>query len=50
MMFFAFISNVAYALVGALLRDWLAAGTRLLWFNRLMALILVATAMWMWTV
>ncbi len=47
MMFFAFASNLAYAAVGALLRDWLARGARLLWFNRLMALVLVATAVWM---
>jgi threonine/homoserine/homoserine lactone efflux protein len=47
LMFFAFISNLAYAVVGALLRDWLAQGARLLWFNRAMALVLVATAAWM---
>jgi threonine/homoserine/homoserine lactone efflux protein len=33
--------------VGALLRGWLAHGRRLLWFNRLMALLLVLTAAWM---
>ena len=32
---------------GALLRGWLAHGRRLLWFNRVMALALVATAAWM---
>ena len=51
MLFYAFISNLAYALVGSLLRDWLAgpagSGRRLLVFNRLMALVLVATALWM---
>jgi threonine/homoserine/homoserine lactone efflux protein len=50
MMFFAFSSNLAYAAVGALLRDWLARGARLLWFNRVMALVLIATAVWMATV
>lgn len=50
MMFFAFVSNVVYAAAGALLRDWLAHGTRLLWFNRAMALVLAGTAAWMATV
>ncbi len=50
MMFFAFVSNLVYATTGALLRDWLARGARLLWFNRVMALVLVATAAWMATV
>jgi threonine/homoserine/homoserine lactone efflux protein len=50
MMFFAFASNLAYAAMGALLRDWLSRGARLLWFNRMMALVLVATAAWMATV
>ncbi len=47
MMAFGLVSNLAYALVGSLLRDWLAQGGRLLWFNRGMAAILVATAAWM---
>ena len=48
---FGLVSNLSYALVGALLRDWLARGRRLLWFNRMMALALVATAGWMaWSV
>ena len=47
MVFFAFSSNLTYAAVGALLRQWLAQGQRLLWFNRAMALVLVATAAWM---
>ena len=47
MVFFAFSSNLTYAAVGALLRQWLAQGRRLLWFNRAMALVLVATAAWM---
>ena len=52
---FAFVSNLSYALVGSLLRHWLAgpvvngqpSGARLLVFNRLMALALVLTAAWM---
>jgi len=44
---FGFASNFTYALVGALLRGWLAQGRRLLWFNRALALALVATAGWM---
>ncbi|MBY0455544.1 MAG: LysE family translocator [Burkholderiaceae bacterium] len=44
---FAFASNLTYAAAGALLRRWLAQGGRLLWFNRAMALVLVATAVWM---
>ena len=51
MLFYAFASNLTYAMVGSLLRDWLAgpngSGRRLLWFNRVMALVLVATAVWM---
>lgn len=52
---FAFVSNLSYALVGSLLRHWLAGpvvhgqptGARLLVFNRGMALALVLTAAWM---
>ena len=47
---FAFTSNFAYALMGSLLRGWLAQGRRLLWFNRVLALVLVGTAGWMVTV
>ena len=47
---FAFTSNFTYALVGSLLRQWLAQGRRLLWFNRALALVLVATALWMLSV
>ena len=47
MMVFAFASNLLYASAGAVLRNWLAHGTRLLWFNRSMALMLVLTAAWM---
>lgn len=46
MLAFAFFSNFAYALLGALLRGWLAQGTRLLWFNRGMSTVLVLTAAW----
>jgi len=50
MLFFGFASNFTYALIGALLRRWLARGRRLLWFNRAMAAALAATAAWMaWT-
>ncbi|RYF58216.1 MAG: LysE family translocator, partial [Comamonadaceae bacterium] len=38
---FAFSSNFTYALVGSLLRGWLAQGRRLLWFNRVLALVLL---------
>jgi threonine/homoserine/homoserine lactone efflux protein len=51
---FALASNLSYALVGTLLRQWLAdpahGGRRLRWFNRGMAAVLVATALWMATV
>lgn len=50
MMLFAFTSNFVYALVGSLLRQWLSQGTRLLWFNRTLALVLVVTALWMLTI
>lgn len=49
MLVFAFASNLAYAATGALLRQWLAQGRRLLWFNRAMAGVLTATAAWMTT-
>jgi threonine/homoserine/homoserine lactone efflux protein len=48
---FGFASNLAYALVGSMLREWLDGpahqGLRRGWFNRGMAVILVATAAWM---
>jgi threonine/homoserine/homoserine lactone efflux protein len=48
---FALASNLSYALVGTLLRQWLAdaehGGRRLRWFNRSMSVVLVATAAWM---
>lgn len=46
MLLFAFSSNFAYAMMGSMLRHWLAQGQRLLAFNRLMALVLTATAAW----
>ena len=53
MLAFGFFSNLAYALVGALLRGWLSgpqqSGRRLRWFNRAMAGVLVLTAAWMGT-
>ncbi len=50
MVFYAFTSNFTYALVGSMLRGWLAQGRRLLWFNRVLGLVLVLTAAWMLTV
>ncbi len=55
MIFYAFTSNLTYALIGSVLRGWLAgpmvhgqpSGQRLRWFNRGMALALVLTALWM---
>jgi len=49
MLGFALASNLTYALVGSLLRQWLAHGQRLQWFNRVMAALLVTTAAWMVT-
>jgi threonine/homoserine/homoserine lactone efflux protein len=49
MLSLAFFSNLAYALMGALLRQWLAIGARLLWFNRGMAVVLLLTAAWLAT-
>ena len=50
MMAFAFCSNLSYAWVGSLLRQWLAgpdgSGLRLLRFNRLMAAVLTLTGLW----
>lgn len=52
---FGLASNLTYALMGALLRDWLSgplengvpSGRRLRRFNRAMALALLGTAVWM---
>jgi threonine/homoserine/homoserine lactone efflux protein len=50
MVFFAFTSNLTYAVMGSLLRQWLSQGQRLVWFNRSLSAVLVATALWMLTV
>ena len=47
MVVFALTSNASYALAGSLLGRWLAVGRRLLGFNRTMAALLLATALWM---
>jgi len=46
---YAFASNLTYAAMGSLLREWLQVGNRLVWFNRFMALVLAVTAAWMAT-
>lgn len=50
MVVFAFTSNFTYALIGSSLRQILAHGNRLLWFNRAMAFVLLITALWMLSV
>jgi threonine/homoserine/homoserine lactone efflux protein len=47
MMGFGLVSNLTYAAMGSLLRQWLAQGIRLVVFNRCMAVALVFTAIWM---
>jgi threonine/homoserine/homoserine lactone efflux protein len=47
MMAYGLLSNFSYALVGSALRGWLAVGQRLVVFNRVLALVLLATAVWM---
>ncbi|MBU3722726.1 MAG: LysE family translocator [Limnohabitans sp.] len=47
MMGFGLVSNLTYAVMGSLLRQWLAQGIRLLAFNRCMAAALIFTAIWM---
>ena len=57
MLAFGFFSNLLYAAMGSLLRDWLSGpvvagmptAQRLRWFNRAMAGVLVATSAWMAT-
>ena len=53
LLMFGLASNLTYALIGTLLRRWLAdaehGGRRLRWFNRSMAAVLVLTAVWMST-
>ena len=50
MLLFGFFSNLAYATMGSLLRTWLTREQRLIWFNRIMATVLVVTAAWMATI
>jgi threonine/homoserine/homoserine lactone efflux protein len=54
MLLYALASNLSYALVGSLLREWLSGpdhtAKRLRIFNRAMALVLALTAAWMTTV
>lgn len=47
LMAYGLVSNLSYALLGAALRGWLAQGARLLWLNRVLALVLLVTALWM---
>jgi threonine/homoserine/homoserine lactone efflux protein len=47
MMAYGLASNFTYALLGSALRGWLSQGARLQWFNRSLAGVLVATAVWM---
>ncbi len=47
MMAYGLASNFTYAVLGSSLRGWLSVGTRLAWFNRALAAVLVATAAWM---
>lgn len=50
-MFFGLTSNLTYAWIGASLRQWLRGpnntAQRLQWFNRIMALALLGTVVWM---
>jgi threonine/homoserine/homoserine lactone efflux protein len=45
--FIGLASTWSWAWAGSALTAWLKAGTRLAWFNRIMALSLAATALWM---
>lgn len=45
-MFFAFTSNLTYAIAGSLFREWLGSGKRLMVFNYFLALVLILTALW----
>ena len=49
-MFFAFISNLSYAIAGALFKAWLGTGKRLVVFNYLLAGLLITTAIWTLTI
>jgi threonine/homoserine/homoserine lactone efflux protein len=50
-LFFGLTSNLTYALIGASLRHWLRGpngmARRLQWFNKVMALALISTVVWM---
>ncbi len=47
MVTYGFVSNLTYAVVGSILRRWLAYGRRLLVFNRFMSTALLATVLWL---
>ncbi len=47
MMAYGLASNFTYALIGSSLRGWLSQGRRLVGFNRVLAAVLVGTALWM---
>lgn len=47
MVIYGFVSNLTYAVVGSILRRWLAHGRRLLVFNRFMSTALLATVLWL---
>mgnify|MGYP000376116186 FL=1 len=46
LMFFAFTSNMSYAIAGSLFKEWLGTGRRLMFFNYFLAALLIATALW----
>lgn len=46
LMFFAFTSNMSYAIAGSLFKKWLGTGRRLMFFNYFLAALLIATALW----
>jgi threonine/homoserine/homoserine lactone efflux protein len=47
MVAYGFVSNLTYAVAGAMLRHWLAHGRRLLVFNRCMSGALLLTVVWL---
>jgi threonine/homoserine/homoserine lactone efflux protein len=47
MVAYGFVSNLTYAVAGAMLRHWLAHGRRLLVFNRCMSGALWLTVVWL---
>lgn len=46
MVAYGLVSNLTYAVLGSMLRHWLAHGRRLLMFNRCMAGAMLATVFW----